>query len=251
MISDDQKSGLLRTRTVILAVLTLALFATPAAASNLSLCIKASDKAAAARYEAAKAVCKTETATNARQLSKGALAAANKSCLQKAQTAKTRESASGSAACKRLHPVGSSSGNNTATFCKLTKAWLAAEEAGLASPNFDLAWVHSTTDPLQAMFEIAPAAVRADVAFIATSVYNSRRNVVDVQDAQRESEAKYAEAFTRLVGSVDVGIASAEFPARIRRLSEFTKANCGIDLETTLKALQEKYLADTPTEDLP
>ena len=40
-------------------------------------CIKASDKAAAARYEAAKAVCKTETATNARQLSKGALAAAN------------------------------------------------------------------------------------------------------------------------------------------------------------------------------
>lgn len=247
MPSHDEKSGLLRTRTVTLVLVTLAVFATPAAASNLSLCIKASDKAAATRYAAARAACNAETAANARQLPKRALAAANKSCLQKAQTAKSRESASGSTACKRLHPAGSSSANNTATFCKLTKAWLAAEEAGLASPNFDLAWVHATTDPLLAMFEIAPASVRADVAFIATSVYNSRSNAVDVQDAQRESEAKYAEAFTRLVGSVDEGIASAGFPDRIRRLSEFTKANCGIDLEATLKALQEKYLgADTP-----
>ena len=247
MITENEKRGSAPTRTIPLVVLLIALCATPAAASNLSLCIKASDKAAAVHYEAARVACKTESAANTRQLQKKALAAATSSCLQKAKTAKTRESASGSAACKRLHPAGSSSGNNTATFCKLTKAWLAAEEAGLASPNFDLAWVHSTTDPLLAMFEVAPAGVRADVAFIATSVYNSRSNVVDVQDAQRESEASYAESFTRLVGSVDEGIASAQFPARISHLSEFTKANCGIDLEAALKALQEKYLGvDTP-----
>ena len=242
MITENQKCGSAPTRTITLVLLTIALCAAPAAASNLSLCVSASDKAAAVHYEAAKAACKTENAANARQLPKKALAAATSSCLQKAKTAKTREAASGSAACKRLHPAGSSSGNNTATFCKLTRAWLAAEEAGLASSNVDLAWVHATTDPLLAMFEVAPPAVRADVAFIATSVYNSRRNAIDVQESQRESEAKYAEAFTRLVGSVEDGIASEGFPARISRLSAFTKANCGIDVEATLKALQEKYL---------
>jgi hypothetical protein len=219
------------------------LMAAPASAQTLALCVKATNKKAAALYTEAKNACQLQYSANTDKLGTSARKAANQTCLRKAKATNTRSVAAGQATCKRNNPVISpSAAKNTQTFCLLTKAWLAAEEAGLINPNIDIDWVHSTTDPLLAMYKIAPASIRADVGFIAKSVYSSRIGVIVVEAAQNDSEVEYARSMGQLIGDVELGIASQGFAPAITRLSEFTKVNCGVDLEGALKALQEKYI---------
>lgn len=217
--------------------------AVPASAQTLAQCVTASDRRAAAAYVQTKTACQVQNTGNPNNLGTAARKAALRICLSKAKAANTRDVASGRATCKQNNPVVSAStAKNTQVFCRLVKVWLAAEEAGLVNPNVDIAWVHSTTDPLLAMFRVAPASIRADVGFIATAVYNSRMDVIVVEASQADGETEYARAMGQLIGGVEAGIASKEFPAALSRVSAFTKANCGLDLEATLKALNDKYL---------
>lgn len=216
---------------------------TSASAQTLSQCVKASNAKAARRYTDATKTCRLQNSANGGKLGSSALKAAYQGCVRTAKAANVRELAAGQATCKQNHPViSASTAKNIQQFCLLVRAWLAAEEAGLISPNIDIAWVHSTTDPLLAMYKIAPAAIRNDVGFIAQSVYSSRIGVIVVEAFQVESEAEYASAMGRLIGDVESGIASQSFLPAINRLSDFTKINCGLDLASELQALQEKYL---------
>ena len=243
MDTSDGSGSRSRWRTIGTVGVLIVLLAGPASAQTLAQCVKASNKRAAATYAQAKSACQAENTANPNKLATAARKAVLRACLSNAKVANTREVAKGQATCKQNNPVVSgSAAKNLLELCRLTKAWLAAEEAGLASSNIDIEWVHSTTDPLLAMFRIAPPSIRADVGFIATSVYNSRMDVIVVEASQVDGEAEYARAMGQLIGSVEVGIASQEFPAALSRLSAFTKANCGLDLEAALKALQDKYL---------
>ncbi len=228
-------------RTIGCVVFAVALVTTPASAQSLGQCITASNAKAARLFADAKNTCRLQSSANAGKLGSSALKAANQSCLRTAKAANVRGLAAGQATCKQNHPViSASAAQNTQVFCRLAKAWLAAEEAGMIGPNLDLAWVHSTTDPLLAMYKIAPASIRKDVGFIAQSVYSSRIGAVVVPLV--DTEAEYAREMGRLIGDVESGIASESFLPAITRLSEFTKANCGLDLESELKALQKKYM---------
>ena len=228
-------------RTIGCAVFAVALLITPASAQSLAQCITGSNAETARLYADAKNTCRLQNSANAGKLGRSALKAANQSCLRTAKATNVRGLATGQATCKQNHPVlSASAAQNTLVFCRLVKAWLAAEEAGMISPNIDFAWVHSTTDPLLAMYKIAPDTILKDVGFIAQSVYSSRIGAVIVPLAG--TDADYAREMGRLIGDVESGIASQSFLPSISRLSEFTKANCGLDLESELKALQEKYM---------
>ena len=230
-------------RTVGGVAILVVLIAVPASAQTLAQCVTASNKRAVGLYTEAKNACQLQYSANIDKLGTTARKATNQSCLRKAKAANTRLVAAGQATCRQNRPViSASAAKNKQEFCRLTKAWLAAEEAGLINPNIDLAWVHSTTDPLLAMYRIAPTSIRDDVGFIARSVYASRIDIIVVEAAQVDGEAEYARAMGQLIGDVESGIASQGFPPAITRLSEFTKANCGVDVEGALKAMQEKYL---------
>ena len=182
-------------RTIATIGSLILLISVPASAQTLAQCVTASNKRAAAAYVQLKAACQEQNAANANSLGTASLKAALRSCLSKAKAANTRDIASGRATCKQNNPVVSASAaRNTQEFCRLVKVWLAAEEASFVNPNVDIAWVHSTTDPLLAMFRVAPASIRTDVGFIATAVYNSRMDVIVVEASQADGEAAYASA---------------------------------------------------------
>lgn len=140
----------------------------------------------------------------------------------------------------------------TGSFCTHAKAWLAIEKSEWARDGWDIAWVNNTTRPIFDMWKTGPANLTADLEFVFKRTYYSRRGaVLSIAAASEKASVVFPdwfpEEFQALEKEVEGGIASARFAESMSRVTTYTKATCGVDVEGELRALAEHEAAGTTT----
>ena len=123
---------------------------------------------------------------------------------------------------------------SVANYCKAAKAWLAFENATLASGPYDVAWYESTKPLMIRLVDTAPTAIRKQTLTVAVQLVGDRREIAEIAGPLTEDDV-YS---LRLGATV---LTTGQIIDHRAAVGAYVSKNCKIDVFAPFKALAQGF----------